>query len=183
MQFLKQTVIVFALSTPLPAGAVSIDISYPDQDIVRAALFDIDAVEDRVYTLRLDADGTASIRFGDGVEGAIPSSEEPAVGSYRYGSGAGGKIINEYPVTGNELPFIPIDDFWPSGVKQPEASFILVGLETIEFDFTLQGLRVIKAEPLPAAVPLPAAAWLFAASLIGLSGFGKRSRANSTERS
>ena len=169
---------LLVLAAPLSAGAVSIDIFYPDQATVRAALTGIDAIDDRIYTLTLDAGGTASIGFGDGIQGARPASGGPVVASYRFGTGLDGKIINEYDVTGNDLPFIPIEDFWPSGVQRPEASFILAGLKTIEFDFTLQGLQVISAEPLPAAVPLPAAAWLFASSLLGLIGFRQRNRTN-----
>jgi len=77
-------------------------------------------------------------------------------------------------VTENVLPFIPISDFWPSGVKQLEASFILVGLTAIKFDFTLDGLRVIYAGLILAAAPLPATIWQFGTSRAGLVGFCKR---------
>jgi hypothetical protein len=126
----------------------------------------------------MDEDGSASIRFGDGVAGARPGSGGGVIASYRFGAGLDGKIVNEYKVTGNELPFIPGIDFWPTGVKQPEASFILAGLSVIEFDFTLDGLQVIDAELRPTATPLPASAWLFGTSLVGLIGFRRRRKAS-----
>ena len=55
-----------------PANAVLIELTYPEQNIVRAALSDIDAVDDRVYTLRFNEDGLAVILFGDGVQGSRP---------------------------------------------------------------------------------------------------------------
>lgn len=173
MNLFTQIFITLAGLTPLPAGAVSIDISYPDQDIVRAALYENDNIEDRVYTPRINQDGTASIRFGNGISGARPSSGGGVAASYRFGAGLEGKIINGYQVSENELPFIPIADFWPAVVSQSEASFILAGLAAIEFDFTLEGLQVIDAK-LPTGAPLPATVWLFGTSLAGLVGFCKR---------
>jgi hypothetical protein len=178
--FIKTIIPAVALS-PLPAGAVSIDVSYPDQDIVRAALYEIDDIDDRVYTIRFDEDGSASIGFGDGIRGARPSPGGGVVASYRFGTGLDGKIVNEYQVAENELPVIPIVDFWPSGVKQPEASFILAGLTAIEFDFSLEGLQVIDAELLSAAVPVPATVWLFGTALIGLIGFCTPGKTSSSD--
>lgn len=154
-----------------PAGAVTIDIAYPEPDVIRASLFDIDPIPDRVYTVRTKEDGTASIVFGDGIGGARPSSEGGVVASYRFGTGLDGKIVNEYPVTDNELPFIPITDFWPSGEPQSDASFILAGLLSIKFDFSLEGLRVLDAERLPAPIPLPPALLLFGTCCILLVAF------------
>ena len=157
-----------------PANAVLIEITYPDQNIVRAALSEIDAVDDRVYTLGLDEDGTAEILFGDGVQGSRPSSGGSVVASYRFGAGIDGKIINEYEITEMKLPFIPIEDFWPTGASRSDASIVIVGLTSIKFDFALDGLRVTEAELALAPVPIPAAVWLFGTALIGLVGFSKR---------
>ncbi|MBK5305233.1 MAG: baseplate J/gp47 family protein [Frankiaceae bacterium] len=45
--------------------------------------------EDRVYVLRMAADGTATIQFGDGVTGSrLPSGVANVVAGYRFGAGA-----------------------------------------------------------------------------------------------
>lgn len=157
-----------------PANAALFEIKYPEQDIVRAVLSEIDAVDDRVYTLRFDEDGTAEILFGDGVQGSRPSSGGSVVASYRFGAGIEGNIINEYEITETKFPFIPIADFWPIGAKQSEASLVIVGLTSITFDFSPNGLRVTDAELFLAPVPIPAAVWLFGTALIGLVGFSRR---------
>ena len=157
-----------------PANAVLIEITYPEQTIVRAALSEIDAVDDRVYTLIVDKDGQAEIQFGDGVQGSRPSSGGSVVASYRFGAGTDGKIINEYEISETKFPFIPIDDFWTPGTNQSSASFVLVGLTSIKFDFSLDGLSVTDAELVLAPVPIPAALWLFGTALIGLVGFGRQ---------
>jgi hypothetical protein len=157
-----------------PAKAVIIEISYPDQNIVRAALSDIEAVDDRVYTVRFDEVGTAEILFGDGVQGSRPSSEGGVVASYRFGAGTDGKIINEYEITETKLPFIPIEDFWPNGNTLPNASIVIVGLTSIKFDFSPEGLRVTEADLALAPVPIPTAFWLFGTALIGVIGLSKR---------
>jgi hypothetical protein len=157
-----------------PANAALFEITYPEQDIVRAVLSEIDAVDDRVYTLRFDEDGKAEIVFGDGVQGSRPSSGDSVVASYRFGAGIGGNIINEYEITETKFPFIPIADFWPIGAKQSEASLVIVGLTSIAFDFSPDGLRVTDAELVLSPVPVPAAVWLFGTALMGFAGFGKR---------
>lgn len=159
-----------------PASATLIEITYPAQDIVRAALSEIDVVDDRVYTLRLNEDGTAEIVFGDGARGSRPSSGGSVVASYRFGAGTDGNIINEYEVTESKFPFIPAEDFWPTGAKQSEASLVIVGLTSVKFDFAPDGLRVTDAELIISAVPVPAAIWLFGTALIALVGFSKRSK-------
>ena len=152
-----------------PANAVLIEITYPEQNIVHAVLSEIDAVDDRVYTTRFSEDGTAEIVFGDGVQGARPSSGGAVVASYRFGAGIDGKIINEYLVSETELPFIPISDFWPIGADQKEASFVIVGLTSMTFDFSPNGLHVIDAEPIHVPVPEPGTLALFG---IGIAGMG-----------
>lgn len=154
-----------------PVDAVLIQITYPELDVVRATLSEIDAVDDRVYSVRLNEDGTANIQFGDGTQGSRPSSGGNVVASYRLGGGIEGKIVNEYAITETELPFIPIEDFWPTGANQPDISFVIVGLASMTFDFSADGLRVIDAKPLQSSVPAPPGLLLFFTGLIGLAGF------------
>lgn len=160
-----------------PANAVIIEVISTEPYIVRAALSEIDAVDDRVYTLRFDEDGKAEILFGDGVQGSRPSSGGSVVASYRFGAGIDGKIVNEYEITETKFPFIPIEDFWPTGTNQPDASLVIVGLTSIKFDFLSDGLHVTDAELVLAPVPIPAAFWLFGTSLIGLVGISGRRKA------
>jgi hypothetical protein len=48
---------------------------------------------DRVYTVRIGDDGTATVQFGDGVHGArLPSGNENVVASYRVGTGLAGNV-------------------------------------------------------------------------------------------
>ncbi len=152
-----------------PANAAIIEITRSEQGIVRAVLSEIEAVDDRVYTLRFDEDGTAEILFGDGVQGAIPGSGGSVVASYRFGSGIDGNIVNEYGISEEEFPFIPIADFWPIGTKQLDASFVIVGLTSITFDFSPDGLRVIDAEPVHVPVPEPSMVVLLITGLLWLA--------------
>lgn len=169
----KLAVVIVVLLSPMAANAVLIEITYPEQDIAHVVLSEIDAVDDRVYTIRFDDDGTAEIVFGDGVEGARPSSGGSVVASYRFGGGVAGNIVNEYSVVENEFPLIPIEDFWPNGAKQDEASFVIVGLTSITFDFSPDGLRVIDAVLIH--VPEPGTLALFGIGLAGM-GFMRRRR-------
>ena len=173
--------VVSALFTT--ANAALIEITYPDQDIVRAALSEIDAVDDRVYTLRFDKNGVAEIVFGDGIQGSRPSSGGNVVASYRFGAGIGGDIINEYEITGTQFPSIPIEDFWPTGTSLSAVSFVIVGLTSIKFDFSPNGLQVTDAEPALAPIPVPPTIWLFGTTLIALVGFGKRRKLTSQSAS
>jgi len=163
------SILLIALMAAQPAHAVLIEITYLEQNIVHAVLSEIDAVDDRVYTIRFDEDGTAEIVFGDGVQGARPSSGGSVVASYRFGGGADGNIVNEYGLVEQEYPLIPVEDFWPIGAKQDEASFVVVGLASLTFDFSVDGLRVIDAEPIQVSVPEPGALALFG---IGLAAMG-----------
>lgn len=169
------TVLVAALVS-LPANAALFEISYPELDVVHAVISDIDAVEDRVYTLVFNEDGTAEIQFGDGVSGASPpSGGDNVIASYRFGDGVDGKIVNEYRNPDQQFPFIPIEDFWPAGASEPGASFVIIGLTSLSFDFSPDGLRVTDAQALPALVPAPPALLLFLTGLLGLAGLRSRS--------
>jgi uncharacterized phage protein gp47/JayE len=59
---------------------------------------------DQVYTVELNADGTTSIVFGDGYNGAIPAPQQLISASYRISSGAAGNI-RAGQIT--EVTFIP----------------------------------------------------------------------------
>lgn len=146
----------FVLSAALAghaAKAVVIEVTYPEQDVVRAALSEIDAVDDRVYTIRFDEDGDARIVFGDGIRGARPPSGGSVVASYRFGTGIDGNIVNEYGLSRTELPFIPITDFLPTGSNELDASFVIVGVSSLIFEFSGEGLRVVDVEI--TAIPEP----------------------------
>lgn len=175
MRIFVAMVTALCLFCSLSANAAVIEISYPEQDIVRAALSGIEAVDDRVYTIRLNDDGTAEVQFGDGVQGGRPSSGGNVVASYRFGAGIEGKIVNEYEIVENRFPIIPIDDFWPPGTNQPDVSFVIVGLSSITFDFSPAGLKVIDAKPASALVPAPPPLLLLLIGMAGL-GFVKRHR-------
>ena len=154
------------------AQAVVVEISYPEDDLVRAALFDIDDVPDRVFSVITNEDGTTEIRFGDGVSGARLPSGGSRVASYRYGSGLEGKIVNVYEIFENEFPLIPLADFIPPGANKPDISFVVAGLTSLKFDFSPVGLQVTGAVPSP--IPLPPALLLFVTALLGLFGLDRR---------
>lgn len=49
--------------------------------------------DDRVYTVRIDADGETTVRFGDGVTGArLPTGRNNVRATYRYGLGRAGNV-------------------------------------------------------------------------------------------
>ncbi len=157
------------------ANADIIEITYPEQDILHVVLSEIVAVDDRVYTIRFNDDGTAEIVFGDGVQGARPSSGGSVVATYRFGNGNDGNIVAEYGVSEQQFPFIPIAEFWPIGTDQREASFIIVGLTSITFDFSRDGLQVIDAEPIHVPVPEPGTLALLGIGLFGI-GLARQSK-------
>jgi len=49
--------------------------------------------DDRVYTVRIDAEGETTIRFGDGATGArLPTGRNNVLATYRYGIGRAGNV-------------------------------------------------------------------------------------------
>lgn len=59
---------------------------------------------DLVFTTRLNADGTTSVVFGNGVNGAIPASNQLISALYKTSIGVGGNIISN---SVQEITFIP----------------------------------------------------------------------------
>lgn len=174
-------VLVFVfVSFSSPAGAIEINITSIDVDneYFLIALNEIGTVDDRVYTIEIDS-GLAAVNFSDGISGAIPpSGQSNVVATYRYGlGGTDGKIINIYPVTQDLLPtLIPFSDFITEN-NQEDVSFSLIGLASIKFEFSREGMLVVESQS--RVVPIPTAIWLFGSGLLGLVGLGKRKKTDS----
>ena len=81
--------------TPLtsdPSGAPAIKIFAPAQWTRVVDFSNSDSTDDH-YTVQLDADGRGTIRFGDGVNGLIPTAV-PIYATYRIGGGSGANNIS-----------------------------------------------------------------------------------------
>ena len=164
------------LNLASPAGAVVIDVTTIDLDTQHylISLTDIDQVEDRVYTIRTDADGAGEVIFGDGVSGARPpTSDSTVVATYRHGSGGtDGKIVNVYPLIEEQYPLlIPMSDFIAED-QQQDVSFVLIGMASIKLEFSTEGLLVVDSQV--STAPVPGTAWLLGSGLLGLFGTGRR---------
>ena len=145
-RLLQTSAVLLALIASHAAEAVVIKVIPVDEDHVRFVLTEIDAVDDRVYTIGYDDDGRALLEFGDGIEGArLPSGSSGGVASYRYGEGTDSGIGSEYTLSDLELPLVPISDFLDQGSGQLDASFVIRGISSLTFEFSGDGLRVIKA--------------------------------------
>jgi uncharacterized phage protein gp47/JayE len=59
---------------------------------------------DKVYTTRLNSDGTTSIIFGDGINGLVPVSGDTISGTYRASVGSAGNVVAN---TIKSVTFIP----------------------------------------------------------------------------
>lgn len=59
---------------------------------------------DKVYTTRLNSDGTTSILFGDGINGAVPANGDTISGTYRSSVGSSGNVAAS---TIKTVTFIP----------------------------------------------------------------------------
>ena len=168
-RLIRISIVLLAFFASHAARAVVIEITRIDDDLVRAVLTEIDAVEDRVFTFVVDENGATRIVFGDGAQGARPPSGSSGVSSYRFGAGVDGNIVNEYRLTQLEFPFIPIADFMVDDTGSLDISFVIVGVSSIAIEFSPDGLRVVDAKITP--VPEPATLGLI---LAGLFAFCRR---------
>ena len=80
---------------------------------------------DKHYTLNVTTGGDATIRFGDGVNGAIPIALTTVLASYRVGGGAGANNLNVGSLTRivNPETFVSsvVSTTVPSGGSEPES--------------------------------------------------------------
>ena len=145
-----------------PAGALRIDFT---------ALPALAAGNDRIFTVDLE---TGTVRFGDGVHGAVPPvGGGPGIAAYDVGAGAIGNVIPIAEDPSADSPFlIPLDEFPVSNQDDPEISFILFGIEALEFEVSERGLGVTDVRPVPG---VPAFA-LLALGAIGLFALAWRRR-------
>jgi hypothetical protein len=168
-------IVIFLLLAGITSSthAVIINVTYFDQGAHRldVLMTEIGNPDDRVYTLDLV---NGEVVFGDGRQGARPpSGQDNAVGSYRFGAGNTGAIINIYPIqSGSPLPLIPIVDFIDTISNNNEGpSFIIVGLTSLEFEFSDRGLLVTEAQIGSTGIPEPT---ILALMGFGLAGIGYR---------
>jgi predicted phage baseplate assembly protein len=91
---LRQPPLTFVRSNASPTGAVStLELRVNDLRWDRAPFFYGRGPAERVYTTRIDDDGSTVVQFGDGVHGArLPTGQENIRATYRKGVGTAGNV-------------------------------------------------------------------------------------------
>lgn len=156
--------LLLCLLHPPTAGALRIDFT----ELPPLATGDV-----RIFSVDLE---TGTVRFGDGVQGAVPPvGRGPIIATYDVGAGAIGNVV---PIAGDisaDSPLlIPIDEFPVSNPDEPEISFILFGVQALEFEVSERGLGITEVRPIPGA-PAFALLGLGAISLLGMVRRRRRS--------
>ena len=90
---LKKKPVTF-VSAPTPiGGATTLEVWIDSVRWERRDDLALAGPNDHVYLARQSEDGTTSVVFGDGASGALPASRtENIIASYRFGSGAAGRV-------------------------------------------------------------------------------------------
>jgi Baseplate J-like protein len=91
---LRQPPLTFVRSDASPTGAVStLELRVNDLRWDAAPFFYGRGPAERVYTTRIDDDGSTVVQFGDGIHGArLPTGQENVRATYRKGVGAAGNL-------------------------------------------------------------------------------------------
>jgi hypothetical protein len=91
---LRQPPLTFVRSDASPTGAVStLELRVNDLRWDQAPFFYGRGPAERVYTTRIDDDGSTVVQFGDGVHGArLPTGQENVRATYRKGLGTAGNL-------------------------------------------------------------------------------------------
>jgi hypothetical protein len=131
----------------------------------RVLMNDIEVIDDRVYTLNRE-DGT--VLFGDGLTGARPPSGGTVIGSYGYGGGVEGNIIQSFIIDPiNFSPFlIPNANFSTDEQGNTDYSFVLLGIQSLDLVLSDNGLLIANVES--QSVPEPSTLLLLGSGLAGL---------------
>jgi hypothetical protein len=92
---LRQPPLTFVRSDASPTGAVStLELRVNDLRWDQAPFFYGRGPAERVYTTRIDDDGSTVVQFGDGVHGArLPTGQENVRATYRKGVGTAGNVL------------------------------------------------------------------------------------------
>jgi len=91
---LRQSPLTYVRSAGSPTGIAStLQLRVNDLLWTEVPYFYGRKPNDRVYTTRLDDDGSTVVRFGDGIHGArVPTGQENVRATYRKGVGIGGNV-------------------------------------------------------------------------------------------
>jgi hypothetical protein len=130
---LTQSPVTFSVPFAAPASATAFLTQDPSQAVPAVSLTDSEgngwtpqpdllssASADRHFVVEVERDGTAFLRFGDGVHGALPDPGLTFTATYRVGNGASGNLgrdaLGQAVVPATTPPF-PVSDI--AGVRNP----------------------------------------------------------------